>query len=327
MTDVGPPSTLSSTYWELHRNTLLFSALLLIICIPGAHPDTKQSFLWLSFTDVAFNSVRLIVLCVATYAFLTYLLEWRSEPYALLRKEAELAENSRIKADQLIEAATSKLLPVLGNFRRMIENAHEDLHPYISNDETHTADEIGAIVNTTFEELSQMPHHLGNPMHGFLRAISRHEQNGQTLEIPYVLKNGGEAIKETALIVANASCAKISRESTARLKMILEGATGAATGLQASLDDLRTSKKGLFYIDVNARRALRLYKARSSARVMLVGLAVPLLVYAVAIAHLAGQLGVAHLPSVFDLIQKPMTTNGKKPLSQPTCLDPASTKA
>ena len=306
MTDSIPPRSLSSTYWELHRNTLLFSALLLIICIPGAKPATTQSFLWLSFSDVAFNNLRLIVACAATYAFITYLLEWWSEAYILLREENDLATSSRARLDQLVLNAGAAVSPSLSAFRQVIGSTSG--HLTINHDigVVYESSEIAAIVESSYEEVAGIsPLVSAPPMYKMHKELMYLTGTDQKLTIDNITPIAQNAIRSMSIRVAHLSATKVNNNNTLALEGYLEKATESCINLQEALDLLSDSKYGLLQLVKSAKRSIYMYRSRSYLRVVVIGLAVPVLVFTTALAHLGGQIGIAHAPSVFSLMQNP----------------------
>lgn len=330
MAEGGSNGSLSSTHWELHRNTLLFSALLLIICVPGAKPATTQSFLWLSFSEVAFNSVRMIVFCAATYAFIAYFLEWRAEPYALLKAENRVAQTLLVRANDLLAEATKKLEPVVNAFERTTRDLTQGVRPYIDNESTHTQDQINVIVRHMYEEISSRPSAFFNPISDFGRNILRLEQNGVELSTTYAIEKGREAIEASALVVANASCTVVAAEAASKINSIMERAVDETRQLRSVMEEFANSRVGLKSIVIRSKIALFAFRSESWLRIGFVGFAIPCIIYATALAHLAGQLDWGHLPSVFDVAKKSSSVNkpkGRGGQSGGQALAPTSTKA
>ncbi|MCU6454920.1 hypothetical protein LPN01_12610 [Sphingomonas sp. A2-49] len=289
---------LSSTYWDLHRNTLLLSSLLLIICIPGVTVESKQSFLWLSFNNVAFNGLRVIVAIAATYSCLAYLLEWRSDALVIFRKEAGLAESSRQRVDALIAAATEGPQKALALLNGAIVNLHTNFPPHLW-DRQYTPVILEDLAKASIETF---PEALLS--HNFKKALPMNTYGG-SFGPPFdeqafreaSVRGMGMVAKQVANHTAKTVCDSMSLEIASRI----ETASRSAEDLSRSLEELNTPRGNLWGLRNQMRLSLILWRTRGYLRLIVLGLWVPLIVYATAIAHLAGQLSNIHLWSLLAI--------------------------
>lgn len=79
----SPYATLTSEYWQLHRNSLIFSSALFLICL-GSGTQTLN-VLGLNLGTVGAGALIFILLVSATYSFGAFLLEWIEEALSSLQ--------------------------------------------------------------------------------------------------------------------------------------------------------------------------------------------------------------------------------------------------
>ena len=96
----------SESLWRLHRNSILLSSLLLLVCLPGVGPSSKQSFLWLEINGIGLNGVRLIAFAAATYAIIAFLFEWYFEAYAHFVEMHGVATQTLFKIAEVSQAVS-----------------------------------------------------------------------------------------------------------------------------------------------------------------------------------------------------------------------------
>ena len=84
----------TETYWNLHRNSLLFSTALLVFNLPGVELNQSQSFLIFTAKDIAHWWILAGLFAAATYALVAYLLEWWHEAAEQYRKDQPVLRNA-----------------------------------------------------------------------------------------------------------------------------------------------------------------------------------------------------------------------------------------
>lgn len=292
--------SLSSTYWDLHRNTLLFSSLLLIICIPGAKPSANQSFLWLSFTGVAFNSLRLIVACAATYAFFAYVLEWANEALAMLRKENKLAASAIAHLDSFIESYNSRLSGCLNRLEQVTKMALREMpSTYAIGSEQRdlalrelSSKSYEAVIADSGRFAFQSPASI----------LPRAMLSPNPPDVHRLIATTEGMIKNYSLEVGFHAAEVASRnEAVLMEKAISDLASSTDNALQA-LNDLRVEARGFRAVRLRMGYAVFLWRSQSFIRLVILGLLIPSTVYVTAVAHLGGALNFAHFPSLFSLL-------------------------
>ena len=302
MSTPNQTTALSSTYWELHRNTLLFSALLLVICIPGVKLATSQSFLWLSFSNVAFNGLRAIVAIAATYCFVAYWLEWRSEALIILRKEAGLAESSRQRSDDLMQTATVKPAEALETLNQAIEKLTEQLPPQYQPN-AYVPPILDEMVQKAVDSFPPRENGVTDLNYMFWHNAPRLQMGG-AFTVQSVIEMGFQEINDAARKMAVRTAQIVCDETTLTIKSRLEAVTKAADDMKLAILELNKPVGRFHGLRNQMAWSISLWRIRGFLRLGILGLALPILCYVVAIAHLLGQLGFAHLPSIFTLIQK-----------------------
>lgn len=285
---------LSSTYWDLHRNTLLFSSLLLVICIPGVTVESKQSFLWLSFNNVAFNGLRLIAAIAATYCFMAYVLEWRSDALVVFRRESGLAESSRQRADELISLASEQPAEALKSWLNSISNLAGDV-PTHAKDRNYIhpllKDIADKAIHSFPEEMIDHNFKKSLPMNLYTGSYGPAFDEQDFREASY---RGMKVIaRQVVAHTVKVTCDNMSYN----IIHSIEHANLCAERVSKTLEELNTPKGRFQGLLNQSRISLISWRTTGYVRLIVLGLWVPTGIYLIAIAHLAGQLGPIHLTS------------------------------
>jgi hypothetical protein len=79
------PATFRSEYWQLHRNSLLFSTALFVLAISSS--GGKMKIFDVEFSDLSGPALNFMLLIAATYALIAFLLEWRAECWPEIKRQ------------------------------------------------------------------------------------------------------------------------------------------------------------------------------------------------------------------------------------------------
>lgn len=314
----------SGPHWDLHRNSLLFSALLLILCIPGVKAASAQNFLWLSFSDVGLFSLRLMALVAATYAFAAYVLEWMNEPRSIFKEANNEAKTSREKLDRLVDSASAELESAILWLNQNIAKAEEARSPYLIDLAVQPRPEQNEFVERVYREYNQDPIHSPGLERNFeLEVMRMRNRNAPYHEVG---EAGSKAIRTAALIIGRKIDMEARRDQGDRFTIALEQATESANNLSSTLERFITRKLNIPSLRVAANISIFKWQSYHFGRIVLIGLLVPLFVYSTAVAHFLGQAGVAHLPSIFCISPKDVCKAAVKLKRSNSSLASASTK-
>ncbi|WP_313335760.1 hypothetical protein [Sphingobium yanoikuyae] len=118
----------SGEYWNLHRNSLLFSSALFVVSI-SAKSGTFGIF-GMTFEQVGTRAFVLLLAIAATYAIIAFLLEWQAECWPSVQVETTKLRD----ASRAIAESTTKMTNSLESVDSLIA-AHRDLAGRLSENE------------------------------------------------------------------------------------------------------------------------------------------------------------------------------------------------
>jgi len=225
----------------------------------------------------------------------------------------------------LVDKATIEFEAALKSFTAILHSAEVDSSPSLSLDRDLSDVDIRETVNSLIAQMQNPPVGTKNALTHFVKNIEFGSPSPGLIQIKHVVPSATVAITGAALDVG-VKASLITREKCKhRFVLAIEEANTRAELLRVEAEKLNNAQTGLWSLNVGMKVALVQWRSNSFMRLVFVGLFVPVFVFTVAMAHLGGQLGIAHLPSIFSLVPK-VETHPKRPLPQSTPLASASTK-
>lgn len=147
--DFGTP------FWDMHRNSLLLSSLLLLLSLPGVAIDKDQTLMWLKFSGLALNGVRIIIAAGALYAFLAMVSEWWAGPLSYVREEFGLAKTACDDAELALRNFANGSFSFLTAFKaaeESFERNFEEKRKILRGEEVNRLEKARILVKEEMQE-------------------------------------------------------------------------------------------------------------------------------------------------------------------------------
>lgn len=277
----------SETYWNLHRNSLLFSTALLVFSFPNVRLNPDQKFLIFQANHVAEPLILVGLLAAATYAFFAYFAEWRLEAKSQLQEvkgflpkaSEQIAEIRTAVADQIAIVTQHKNI-ASERFAAAMAELDSLLSTYAS----------GAVITAEEEQqrMNQLQHEamkqLGRSFAAYLEKLETDPERKQlfkaTAEVEISWVDGiGSAVGELAQGVCSMRMAHFAPPQILTLRNAIEAAAKEETSFNRSVDalvkPLRDEEKRFAVLG----RLLNVQRRQATARIVIIGAAVPIILY------------------------------------------------
>lgn len=111
--------------WALHRNSLLFSGLLLVLCLPGITVSPDQTLYWIRISGATLSNLRAISALVAAYAFVAFLLEWLHEVWPFWREQEGHLRTIAESIDQVAKLSAQAIQDQRAKLNEAVLALHE----------------------------------------------------------------------------------------------------------------------------------------------------------------------------------------------------------
>jgi len=229
------------------------------------------------------------VAIAATYCFLAYWLEWRSEALIILRKEAGLAESSRQRSDDLMQVAMVKPAEALERLNQSLEKLTDQLPPqYQSNAQVPPL--LEEMVQKAVDSFPTRENGV-NDLNYMLWHSAPTFQMGREFTPLRVIEMGMREINDAARKMAVRTAQIVCDETTLMIKARLEAVAKAADDMRQTMLDLNAPVGRLHGLRNQMAWSISLWRVRGFLRLGILGLALPVLCYSVAISAFVWQLG------------------------------------
>ena len=265
----APKNSFSSEYWNLHRNSLLFSSALFIVSISSKRGTF--SIFGMAFEQVSVRAFAFLLLCAATYAILAFVLEWQAECWPNVK-----LEQSKLRdAHRVIHESTAKMTVSIESIEETIGLYKNVKGPNINGELPFTAAVIGEGVSNTLQKMQQSEVRA-------LREQPAHHSCSENELNQMAHNNIGAAVAFVEIFQSDVFQRQIREhqafhDKAQRLEKMLGGIKHDVEQARAALNRVPLQLITPFSLEMG--------------RIVVVAALLPVSVYAVATAHAVGQLG------------------------------------
>lgn len=282
--------TFSDAYWNMHRNTLFFSFVCLLLSAPDVTVGGQISeTLALNIGPAAAKFIVSSSLIIALYNLIIFVFEWRQQAWPFLQSKHEIF---RSKSDKdavslaALVAASEQVLAALSQIKNQITSifkSWEDAREGVTYGRS--------LIENQNNSRNHAQMRFNSLVEGFERdeRMSRNFIQNRDYEAVFVSLKGGIAaiVKDfDASIDATIGECKRVVESTA-LQI-------ASSNINPALDRLDSSYKAIEFQEISIsvkRRKFSFLRSFGwdSVRVVLFGLALPVALFVTSLAHFTGR--------------------------------------
>ncbi|MDO9486895.1 MAG: hypothetical protein Q7J32_00855 [Sphingomonadaceae bacterium] len=280
----------SETYWNLHRNSLVFSLAWVAASLPGVCLSQTQT--WALVSGHFWQPLLQFALaCAACYSFVAFFLEWRHEALSQFRLEAGRSADLPEQIERLIVEIGGEIRAAdraRQGFAKALGNIDETLKNYAAINVSE-GDTLQPLIQQTYREI------IANISKGLPKVVDYQRSN--PLPVPDMLNHAeiGPAVQHqlTSLATRIAQAAKFENASFAPdLQGALARMSDVVTQEEKITSELRTFQRRW----ADLRQALLRQNALATLRTWAVGIGAPTLLLLTAFSHGVSAWGVHILP-------------------------------
>jgi hypothetical protein len=296
----------SQNYYNLKRTVLIFAALTLLFCVPGAHVD-RLSFAGIDLSGVSFELLVFLMAAAATYYAtlfgMTAYVEAKSNLIARDRNEEDIKATLE-RSLARVNAAVDGLGPLL----------QSSANKFDETDLRKRFDEIGRLLDDGKVVLAKPPilyqtgavtedsSELFNLLSSHVARTEKKYGEARTLKLHELKDSALDALKADIPVLVTTAVTEMSRAAWRNLERSLEKATSAMEEFASEFRALlREHESALLAYREAISRALfeiKVLKTVRTARFWIFEVGVVSAVYLIATAHYVGRFFV-WFPSVF----------------------------
>lgn len=280
----------SETYWNLHRNSLLFSIAWVAASLPGVCLSETQTWAFVS-GHLWQPLLQFALACAAAYSFIAFFLEWRHEALSQFRLEAGRSADLPDQINRLILeiGAENRLADdARQSFSKGLSEIQQSIHNY-SRISINELNSIQPLIQATYRKI------ITTVSEGLPKVVEYQRSN--PLPVPDLLNHAeiGPAMHSELTEFA----AEIARSAKFELASFSPDLETALSSMKTVVqhDEKIAGELQVFQTRwADLRQALLRQNALATLRTWVVGIGTPSLLLITAMSHGLGAWGVHILP-------------------------------